>query len=275
MTPFRVKFKTLACVDEAQFLRNIEHAKRYPRPVRGEHDHPVAVCGGGPSLADHLHELRHWPGDIWAINHTADWLLDRGIDCTLFAVDPLIKSSTAAKRLLAASCDPELFTAQAECFDLIETDPEGVPGGSTAAGRTPGLALRLGYPGVVFYGCESSFKDRDHVDRDEALKEALIVRANGRDFKTYPEFMMQAETLSDVIRLAPEVFVSKSGGLLDAMVADQEWEVVAVSDAMKASLIAMNGDCGLYDAPYKPICPECGQTEGHYDDCPVGLGVIA
>lgn len=21
-------------------------------------------------------------------------------------------------------------------------------------------------------------------------------------------------------------------------------------------------------------CPECGQTTGHYDDCPVGLGVI-
>ena len=29
--------------------------------------------------------------------------------------------------------------------------------------------------------------------------------------------------------------------------------------------------------PAIPRCPECGRkaTEGHYDDCPVGLGVVA
>jgi len=53
-----------------------------------------------------------------------------------------------------------------------------------------------------------------------------------------------------VIRLAPDFFVNRSGGLLAAMVQDQKWSVVAVSDALKTHLIEMNGDEGLYDAPY-------------------------
>lgn len=251
MKPFRLQFKTLACVDEATLRRNLAHAQSFPRVKPGLHEHPVAVCGGGPSLDAHLDELRSWPGDIWAINKTADYLLDRGIDCTLFCVDALIESSTAAKRLLGTCCAPSLFTGIVECFACVEHEDGGVPGGSTAAGRTPGLALRLGYPGAVFFGCDSSFEGRDHVDRNEALETALVIRANGRDFKTYPEFSMQAECLSDVIRLAPELFQSRSGGLLDAMTADPDWHVVAVSTALKAHLIEINGDTGLYDAPYE------------------------
>jgi hypothetical protein len=51
--------------------------------------------------------------------------------------------------------------------------------------------------------------------------------------------------------LAPELFQSRSGGLLDAMTADPDWHVVAVSTALRAHLIEINGDTGLYDAPYE------------------------
>jgi hypothetical protein len=254
--------------------RNVALAAAFPRVKPGAHEHPVAVCGGGPSLVAHLEELRAWPGDIWAINYTADYLLDRGVDCALFTVDAQIKSTRAQKRLIATNCDPALFEKDARCFPLIEYEAGGVPGGSTSAGRTPALALRLGYPGAVYFGCDSSFEDRSHVDRNERLEEALIVRANGKDWLTHPELCMQAECLSEVLRNFPDKFQSKSGGLLDAMTADPEWAVVAVSDAYKKHLIAVNGDIGLYDQPYAPACPECGQARGHYDDCPVGLGVI-
>lgn len=270
MIPFRIKFVPVPGTSDTTARRNAVLGALFPRAERGEHVHPVAVCGGGPSLNDHLEELKAWPGDIWAINNTADYLLARGIDCTMFTVDGMVKSTTAKKRLLATHCDPALFQQDVRCYAILEYEDGGVPGGSTSATRTPALALRLGYPGVVYFGCDSSFVDQTHVDRQELQEEALYVRANGRDWLTHPELCMQAECLSDLIRQFPDKFQSKSGGLLDAMTADPEWEVVAVSDGYKRNLIAQNGDSGLFDTPYKP-CPECGRTEGHYDDCPVGM----
>jgi hypothetical protein len=273
LIPFRIKFVPVPGTSDTASRRNGVLAALFPRAERGEHVHPVAVCGGGPSLNEHLQELKDWPGDVWAVNATADYLLERGIDCTMITVDGMVKTTGAKKRLLATNCDPALFHEDVRCFALLEFEEGGVPGSSTTASRAPALALRLGYPGVVFFGCDSSFEDRTHVDRHEEQEEALYVRANGRDWLTHPEMVMQAEALSALLREFPDRFQSKSGGLLDAMTADSEWSVVAVSDAYKRNLIEQNGDIGLYDAPYKAPCRECGQSEGHYDDCPVGLGV--
>lgn len=201
-------------------------------------------------MVGHLAELASWPGDIWAINWTADFLLSKGVDCTLFTIDPIVKASTAAKRVIASSCDPELFNSMTQTFDVCEVEPAGITGGPTSATRAPSLALRLGYPSVVFFGCDSSFEESDHVDRHEAQDQILIVRANGRDFKTYPDLLMQAECLSDVLGQFPQYFSSVSDGLVDAMVKDPNWEVVAVSEGMKSHLIEVNGDSGLYESSY-------------------------
>ena len=39
----------------------------------------------------------------------------------------------------------------------------------------------------------------------------------------------------------------------------------------------INGDTTREPEEVLPTkdCPECGQAVGHYDDCPVGLGVVA
>jgi hypothetical protein len=213
-----------------------------------------------------------WPGDIWAINATADWLLDRGVDCTLFTIDPVHCESTAARRLLATACDPRLFDGDVTCFATCEDEEGGVPGGTTSATRAPTLALRLGYPGAVFFGCESSIGAVSHVDRNERLAQALIVRADGKDWVTRPDYYMQAECLSSLLTEFPQVFTSKSGGMLDAMVRDPNWSVVGVSAEMRQHLIEENGDSSLYDKPY--ACRSCGQVYGHYDDCEVGMGVL-
>lgn len=273
MTPFRVKFIAQGCgLDRAVIWRNLARAQSYPRAQRGPHAHPVAVCGGSPSLVEHLEELRAWPGDIWAINATADWLASQGIEATLFTVDPVHCQSSVRKRLLATACDPRIFSQHVECFAMCEDEDGGVPGGTTSATRAPALALRLGYPGAVFFGCESSLGKTSHVDRNEPLGEALIVRADGVDWVTRPDYYLQAECLSHLLTEFPQVFTSKSGGLLDAMVRDPNWEVVAVSEALKRNLIEQNGDVGLYDKPYG--CKSCGQVVGHYDDCEVGMGVL-
>lgn len=260
----------MGCVDEAVWKRHMDASMAFPRIERGNHEYPVAVCGGGLSLTPCLEELRAWPGDIWAINDTADYLLSHGIGCTMFTIDPLHRATKAHKRLLASCCDPSLFDGDVRVFDLAEHAEGGIPGGSTSAARAAVLSLRMGYPGASFFGCDSSFEDRTHCDRHEVWPEQLIVRAGGVDFRTSPQMYMQAECLSAVFKFP--VFQNRSGGLVAAMTADPEWEVVAVSGALREHLKEVNGE-DLFAGNYKPPCPSCGQAVGHYDDCEVGMGV--
>lgn len=249
--PFRIAWVPVVNLSEQRLAACLEAAKGYPRAQRGVHPHPVAVVGGGPSLISRLDELRHWPGEIWAINSMADWLNERGIPATLFTVDPAFFASKTQKRLLASCCDPAMFTPETLVFDMLEHAEDGVTGGVTSATRAPALALRLGYPGVAFFGCDSSLEDTGHVAIADYDEPALIVKANGRTFKTGPEFLMQAENLAQLIRTFPDYFDNRSDGLLPAMVADEQWTTVGVSAAMKRILIETNGDSGLFDTPYE------------------------
>jgi hypothetical protein len=268
---FRLQFKSVPGHDGETARLNIAASAGFPRVKSEKRSHPVAVVGGGPLLD--LEAVRKWPGDIWAINSTADYLLDRGIDCTFFTTDPYPHfKTTAVKRLLASHCDPSVFTGDVQIFDTSDELPGGVLGGTTTATRAPLLAIQMGYPGVVFFGCESCFGATSHIDRDcERTKASLvIVRADGRDWITSPQMLLQAQELGWFIRNT-DVFQEQSGGLLRAMLHDDEWEVVGVNAAMKAHLIEVNGDSGVFDAPYVQPCSDCGRTQGHYDDCPVGI----
>lgn len=271
--PFRLQFKAVPGHDAGTSRLNIAASACFPRFKREKHAHPVAVVGGGPLLD--LEAVRQWPGDIWAINYTADYLLDRGIECTFFTTDPFPFKTKAYKRLLASHCDPSVFLGQVQVFDISDETPGGVLGGTTSATRAPLLAIQMGYPGVVFFGCESCFGKTSHIDRDcERTKASLlIVRADGRDWVTSPQMLLQAEELAWFIKNT-EVFREQSGGLLRAMLNDDSWEVVGVNHAMKAHLIDVNGDAGIYDQPYQPPCPSCGLFGKHYDDCEVGMGVL-
>lgn len=221
-----------------------------PRVKPGDVGHPVMICGGGPSLDAQLDKVRAHPGDIWAVNHTADWLLDRGVDAVFCTVDPLLKSTTAARRIVATCANPSLHNDLTQVFAAIEHEKDGVPGGTTTATRLCALAVRLGYPGVIFVGTDSCFTGADHVDRDERLPEQLIVRAGGRDYLTYPELYMQAQCIADIVKVCPEYFQNWSGGLVDAMLSDPDWEVVAVSTKLRDSLVSYSGCEELYAGTY-------------------------
>jgi hypothetical protein len=251
--PFRISFAPYVDISDDRLAGNLEAAKGYERVQRGVHAHPVAVVGGGASLLDHLDELKGWPGEIWAVNSMADWLGARGIKATLFSVDPAWIEVKAQSALLASCCHPCMFEREdLRVFDMLEHADGGIIGGVTTAARAPALAVKLGYPGVAFFGCDSSFADLSHLSHnDYADYPMLIVRANGSDYKTIPDFVMQAESLAQLIRTFPDYFVCKSDGLLPAMVADEQWTTVAVSAALKQKLIETNGDSGMYDEPYR------------------------
>lgn len=181
----------------------------------------LAVIGGGPSIAAHVDELRGWKGDIWAVNGTVNWCIDNGIDAAFYTIDaspaenwtcPLTRIKRA---VLSVECAPSLIHAlQGAAIELL---PKAEAGPTSAAGATI-HALDSGYREIHLFGCESSFGDETHAYDTHPVIDWIIVEIGGRRFRTKPEFTQQAEVLAGAVRMAPDVFFDRSGGLLGAMV---------------------------------------------------------
>jgi len=258
--PFRLQIESQCCASLDQLKANAATCDGIERiqPL-APHGGKVAIVGGGPSVTNHLDELRNWEGPIWAINNTASWLIERGIPAIYFSVDPsphdTFKTDGVTHAVLATCCDPKLRERFAEVavFDMVETHPDGITGGTTSVSRACTLAIRCGFYDVTLFGVEGSFAlGQDHVDRHQDLNEILVVRAGGKDYATYPEFLLQCEALAPLIQLAPNVFKQKSGGLLEAVVNyPDDWECVAVSAKLRDHLIERNGDSGIFTTPYE------------------------
>ena len=227
-------------------------------PKQEPHGGKLAIVGGGPSVNDRLEELRAWDGEIWAINATAKWLNDQGVKAKFITVDPGLFPKEMVdgveEAYLATLCHPQLreWFPKVFFFDMYETNPDGITGGTTTASRALSLAVHQGFYDITLYGCEGSFTiGQDHVDRNETQPEMVVIRAGEDNFVTYLEYMMQSETLANMIRLAPNVFKQRCGGLLEAMIKHPDtWAIVAVSAALKAQLEEVNGPQGLYEPPF-------------------------
>jgi hypothetical protein len=239
----RLKEYALTCADLPRLTKKEPHGGK------------LAIVGGGPSVISLLDELRAWDGEIWAINMTAAWLKERGIIAKFITVDPgLFKPHHVVgveEAYLATACHPEMrnLFSKVSFFDLYETDPNGITGGTTTASRALSLAIHQGFYDITLYGCEGSFTiGQDHVDRNDMNPEMVVVQAGDEHFVTYLGYMTQCDTLSNMIRLAPNVFKQRSGGLLEAMIKHHDtWAIVAVSEALKAHLEEVNGPQGLYE----------------------------
>lgn len=248
MSPFRIEVRGECAASLEQLRENARRNAHHPRIERRK----LAVAGGGPLLVNHLDELRQYP-EIWAINRTAEWLRKQGIPATLFTVDPLYIEVDCEDRLLASCCHPDMFVGNCRMFDLIETHPDGISGGQSSAVRAPLLALKMGYTDINFFGCECSFTDSSHIDRDDKPEQVMIIRAGGADYKVTPDMLIQCEELSQLLRTFDGAFHNRSGGLLKAMIENPDtWECVGVSAALKVHL-ERNGPTGRFDIPYEQI----------------------
>lgn len=230
-----IVFRSEPCVPVEEMRRNAEHTKTLGLPSVEYAGH-VALVGGGPSLADHLDELRAWEGPIWAINGTWQWLKDRGVKATFFTVDPKpqawLKLERGESALVATVGSAELFASLAggnvRTFNLGFDD---VHTGVTSATAAPHLAVKMGHRSITFFGCDSSFGDYEtHVYPSDVPSDLFLVQASGNEFATKPEFVMQAEDLARLCRELPVFHRNRSGGLMAALIENPEWDVVGVKE---------------------------------------------
>jgi hypothetical protein len=229
-----VPLETVCQNIEAAAARDLPGIPRLSRLGR-----KLVVIGGGPSISDYQDELCTLAvdpmTDVWAVNGAWIWCQDRGIDATFFAVDPhpivlnwlQAKDGSLPKRtILSVCCDPKVFDrlSGSEIIALAQ-GKEDLKGGSSTAGLAPHLAMLMGYSGVIFYGCESSYQmGMSHAYMHEARDEEMIIVADGCEHLTAPDFMMQAKELAAFINAFPEYLTERSGGLLRALINDLKAE---------------------------------------------------
>jgi hypothetical protein len=147
-------------------------------------DAAFAIVGGGPSLKNHLNELRQFEGRMIACGSVHDYLRIHGFKPRYAAVcDPdqvmanyLRKPCTETTYLLSTHCDKSVFTAIEGCpialwhcapIDeefLNEVDPQwqAVGGGCTVGLRAISIALMLGYSNLHLFGFDSCLSDEEH-----------------------------------------------------------------------------------------------------------------
>lgn len=232
----RIQFSAPGCIPFEQILANERHTATLNLPHIVGYGR-LALVGGGQSVREHLGELRSWPGEIWGINGAASWLADQGIEAAFCTLHPMLQDVSPKVRrcILGDECSPELFNSLRDRDIRVLSDklPNGnrvSRGTSTATGIAIAMVPTTWWPSfddITFFGCECSYGDETHLYPvyQDPKEPWVIVRANGETFRTKTEFLNQAVILSELIHRYP-TYQERSGGLLAALVADHEYDVL-------------------------------------------------
>lgn len=229
------------------------------------HDIPLAVVGGGPSIKRQIAELVNWPGHIWGVNQSAQWLMRFSPKCPvlMFSVDPDPRLAEFADgveyALLGGSCHPELFakfkpenvryflTRPQRGIERKDITPVAEPKvetfGPSSVTRIFMPAALLGYRDVTFFGCEGCIDEttlEGNACRNDYAKgwrsrenlRLMIIKAGGREYLTTPDYYITTQHLVKVMKAYPKL-KQRSGGMLEAMLNDPDWSCVAVSQKMR------------------------------------------
>lgn len=233
----------VCCVASGEVrLGHIKHALSLGLPVcvlEKEHDRVVACVGAGPSVRNHLQELRDFPGEVWAINGAHNFLIENGVNvsgCVLLdpeaqLVEYLKKPNASVTYYVASVCHPEVFSAL-DGFDvrvwhawLEESMPPSgsyaVPGASTCLTRAPFLAHMLGYRDIRIFGADSSYEEVTHCYGDSIVDTGVdhtreIVRVGDQLFATEVKLMQQVTEMRVIAEHFPAKISFHCGGLMRA-----------------------------------------------------------
>lgn len=249
----KITFRGVGCVNEADMESNHQNslASGYPFIQHGKGiKQRVAAVGGGPSIEKHLEELRAWRGPIWAVNATSIWCRERGIDATAFVLDPqddvhqFVKGAT--KALVGTGVHPTTLDAlKGADIRLFNTGPKnGIGACGTAVTVVPTLAGRMGYAGVKFFGCDSSYgPEKSHAYFHWHNPLALKVKCGDEIFITDPALVIQVEALFKLINMFPHFLSATDDGFLGALLragadkdGEPQYDVLEVTPELLATM---------------------------------------
>ena len=214
---------------------------------------PLAVVGGGPSVVDHIEEIRSFGEHIWAINGVCGWLRDQhDIDSVLLGIDPhviMAMWAPGAKRaILGVRTTPAVFEilkdADVRLFELVNDIPDGIRAGCSTATATFHIAIEMGYRKVVYFGCEGSYQEKTHAypEPSEVREYRFVVECGGKEYLTAPDFYVQSIDMAQTIKNCGQFFEERSGGLLRALIENDDHDITKVSRAMLATLTGLSDD---------------------------------
>ncbi len=196
----------------AQAKRSLARDLPWLAPAKVHKRKMVLVCGG-PSLRQNLLEIRKLKArnaEIFSVNGTHDWLIERGIvpdyhvvlDSRPDNVAFVSKSRDSVKYLISAQCHEAVFAAlDGRSVTLWLNDMEGmieevkgiadkpvvlIGGGATVGLRTLCIGHVLGFRDVHIFGMDSCYSGEDNhaypqpMNDNEARKKFML--ANGREF---------------------------------------------------------------------------------------------
>jgi len=192
------------------------------------HDGVAVLCGGGPSLADTLDEIR-WQAasgaKVFAMNGAAKFLADNGIlpDYQVL-IDARIETADligpARNHLFASQVHPECFKRMpsAQLWHLQVGNIENefpdyesayvLIGGAASVGNTATcLAYAIGYRNLQIYGYDSSHREGEGHAYKQPLNDGdpcAHVVFNGKEYIASLTMKLQAERFQETAKALQE-----------------------------------------------------------------------
>lgn len=202
--------------------RGLPEFHQYPAWKKFKGETPIAIVGGGPSLADTIDDLRQFR-HVAVCGSAHDFVISQGIEPEFAVVldpDPVITATylknpcPTTTYLLASGCHASVFEALKHNQILLwhcagTADPDVIPlqnsigGGCTVVLRTIGIAMLMGYGNQHFFGFDSCVKGQhSHAYPSEDIGELIDVRLPGSDRIYYcaDYHLAQAQQFQDILR---------------------------------------------------------------------------
>lgn len=210
------------------------------QPATAESDVPLAVVGSGPSVGDHLDEIRAFPGPVWAVNGAFGYLMSVGVTPTAFvSCDPLpaiadyVWPVERVAYLLASVCHSAVFDkldgARVEVWHCAAGNdfPSGsvvIGGGPFTSHRAVSLGYAAGHRKIHLWGVDSSYRETEYVygaaqPSDAVGDKTITVACGGRLFKTSPILIHQASFFAKLDSEYPGLIEVHGDGLTKHLLA--------------------------------------------------------
>lgn len=222
------------------------------KPAICSHDGTFVIAGSGPSLANHVEDLkeeRRKGRPICSIKGAHDWLIGQGIEPDLFlSIDPRDRRNNVQKEaqdtvyLLASRCSPQVFDHLKGRYVMVwhaaSSDEENrllakkgvkymIGGTSTSGLRAVNVGYYLGFRRFVMYGMDSCNAPDGITKRvDGSLTgqtTEVVVGGSGKKFICNIAMAQQAMDFQKLWTFMPDAQIEVKGeGLLAAIVAERK-----------------------------------------------------